>query len=162
MDFLRAAKLIFLHKGDSMHSIQTFLEEDHRRCDQLFADMEEKAQNGNTGDSFAAFKDAMEFHFCLEENILFPAMTEITGSEAGPIVIMKMEHNQMRNLFTRMEETVENDPDEFLSLCETLNILIQQHNVKEEQVLYPMAERLLENSLEKIIADFSGSICRKD
>jgi iron-sulfur cluster repair protein YtfE (RIC family) len=35
------------------------------------------------------------------------------------------------------------DADSFLGLAETLMILTQQHNMKEEQILYPMSDRVL-------------------
>ena len=88
-------------------------------------------------------------------------MVKITGSEMGPIAVMKMEHEQMRNVFQRMDSCVENDADEFSSLAETLNILIQQHNAKEEHVLYPMAEQLLQASSDKILDSLKGGICRE-
>ncbi|MDH5654931.1 MAG: hemerythrin domain-containing protein [Spirochaetia bacterium] len=147
-----------------MSSILSFLTEDHRNCDQSFAKMEESAssRSSNLPELYGKFHEEMEHHFCLEEKILFPAMVQITGSEAGPIMVMKMEHEQMRNLFGRMEECVKTDTEEFLSLCETLNIMIQQHNIKEEQILYPMAQNLLQNSSSEILARFQEGLCRKD
>ncbi|HJP36976.1 MAG TPA: hypothetical protein QF901_13425 [Gammaproteobacteria bacterium] len=35
------------------------------------------------------------------------------------------------------------DVDDYLGFSETLLIIMQQHNVKEEQVLYPMADQAL-------------------
>ena len=35
------------------------------------------------------------------------------------------------------------DVDDYLGFSETLLIIMQQHNVKEEQVLYPMADQVL-------------------
>ena len=37
----------------------------------------------------------------------------------------------------------ETDKDAYLSLCESMMILLQQHNMKEEQMLYAMCERIL-------------------
>ena len=142
-----------------MSSIQQYLKDDHRKCDELFADMEKSV---NSKDKYFQFKKSMEHHFCMEEEILFPAMVKVTGSEMGPISVMKMEHEQMRNLFQRMDASIESDPDDFLGLSETLIILIQQHNSKEEMVLYPMAENLLENSAEEILKTFESGPCRKD
>jgi len=45
-----------------------------------------------------------------------------------------------------MEETLKNkNKDEFLSLGESPMILIQQHNMKEEQILYPMSDQHLDS-----------------
>jgi Hemerythrin HHE cation binding domain. len=47
----------------------------------------------------------------------------------------------MRNLLARMSEAVSNgDPEKILEVSETMMILMQQHNVKEEGILYPMAD----------------------
>jgi iron-sulfur cluster repair protein YtfE (RIC family) len=35
------------------------------------------------------------------------------------------------------------DADEYLGMAETLLMLMQQHNIKEEQVLYSLSERAL-------------------
>ncbi len=38
------------------------------------------------------------------------------------------------------------DGPRFLDLSETLMVLIQQHNMKEEQILYPMADNAIPDS----------------
>lgn len=63
---------------------------------------------------------------------------------AGPSQVMRFEHAQMRDLLARMEQAAaRHDGDEFSGLAETLLILMQQHNMKEENILYPMCERTL-------------------
>jgi hemerythrin-like domain-containing protein len=43
-----------------------------------------------------------------------------------------------------MAETLENqDQDAYLSLAESMMILLQQHNMKEEQMLYSMCDNML-------------------
>ena len=41
--------------------------------------------------------------------------------------------------------------DDFLGFLETLNILIQQHNMKEEQMLYTMAQQHLSAESDRIV-----------
>ena len=48
------------------------------------------------------------------------------------------------------------DKDGFLGDAETLLILMQQHNMKEEQIVYPMAERLLSTGQEQVIAEMEN------
>ena len=63
-----------------------------------------------------------------------------------------MEHQQMRNLLARMYEAVSNgDPEEILEVGETMMILMQQHNVKEEGILYLMADQYLDLYWEELI-----------
>jgi len=132
----------------NMSTIKTYMEGDHRRCDELFAEAESLVAEGDwaaAAESYNDFHQAMEQHFGMEENALFPAFEEATGSTMGPTQVMRMEHGQMRSLFQRMDEALQaRDRDEFLGTADTLLILMQQHNMKEEQMLYPMSDRALD------------------
>ena len=80
----------------------------------------------------------------LDEADLFPAFEEATGMRFGPTQVMRMEHQQMRQLLVELREVVQDrDPDAILGVTETLLMLMQQHNAKEEGMLYPMAETAL-------------------
>jgi len=57
---------------------------------------------------------------------------------------MRLEHQQIRDTFDEMNNALASgDLEEFLGQAETLLILMQQHNIKEEQMLYPMCDRAL-------------------
>ena len=63
-----------------------------------------------------------------------------------------MEHQQMRNLLARMYEALSNgDGEEILEVGETMMIMMQQHNVKEEGILYHMADQHLASYREELI-----------
>jgi len=66
---------------------------------------------------------------------------------------MKYEHDQVRGLIGKMAEAIESqDRDAYLSLCESMMILLQQHNMKEEQMLYAMCDRTFQpDSKEEIV-----------
>ena len=127
--------------------ISEFLTHDHRSCDELFARAEENAANGATGEAaeaFALFHQEMERHFSREESVLFPRLQELAGGARGPIMVMTSEHSQMRALMEDMSMRLEaGDMDGYLDGCETLLIVMQQHNLKEESILYTMADQLL-------------------
>ena len=131
-------------------SIANYLTNDHRECDDLFAKAERSAANGDfvkTKEEFLTFADETLLHFKKEEEEFFPLFEEITGSSDGPTMVMKYEHDQVRGLMGKMAEAVENeDKDAYLSLAESMMILLQQHNMKEEQMLYAMADRVLESA----------------
>ena len=94
----------------------------------------------------------MERHFQMEETVLFPTFEEISGMRQGPTQVMRMEHQQMRNLLARMSEAVSSEnQEEILEVGETMMILMQQHNVKEEGILYPMADQHLASYREELI-----------
>ena len=128
-------------------NIKQFMAQDHRDCDLLFAKAENTAADGDwetATQAFNEFNQAMERHLGIEEQILFPAFEEETGILTGPTEMMRMEHDQMRALFTEMKDAVEQkDSDEYLGVSETLLILMQQHNMKEEQILYNIMDQRL-------------------
>ncbi len=141
-----------------MDTISEYMESQHRHCDDYFVEAERAvseqdwvlAQRG-----FEAFHRAIEHHFVAEEEVLFPAIEAIAGSSMGPTQVMRMEHEQMRGLFSGMEQALAaRDSDGFLGAAETLLVLMQQHNAKEEQIVYPMSDQMLalqrEDVLEKL------------
>ncbi|MDD5180513.1 MAG: hemerythrin domain-containing protein [Gallionellaceae bacterium] len=138
-----------------MQAITDYMSADHQRCDNLFAEAEAAAAKNDlaaTVAGFNAFHQAMVHHLTMEENIMFPAIEEATGMYmSGPTRIMRMEHGQMRGLFEDIEAALNaEDTHACAGLMETLLVLMQQHNMKEEQMLYPMADRSLKDS-DKIL-----------
>ncbi len=127
--------------------ISNYMKGEHRACDQLFADAEKAIIEGDfesAEEKFVAFAEDTLEHFAKEEEILFPTFEEITGSTEGPTNVMRYEHEQMRGLIGRLAEAVEKrDKDAFLSIAESMMILLQQHNMKEEQMLYAMCDRVI-------------------
>ena len=130
-----------------MTSILNFMTQDHRHCDDSYAAAEEKVAAGRwdeAGQSWTIFCNALETHLKREEGFLFPAFETQTGNTQGPTAMMRMEHEQMRSLVAEMDEAITaRNADSFLGLAETLMILTQQHNMKEEQILYPMIDQVL-------------------
>jgi hemerythrin-like domain-containing protein len=130
-----------------MTSIVDFMTQDHRHCDDSYAATEERVAAGRwdeAAQSWRIFCSALETHLNREEGFLFPAFEAQTGNTRGPTAMMRMEHEQMRSIVSEMDEAfVTRDADSFLGLAETLMILTQQHNMKEEQILYPMCDQVL-------------------
>ncbi len=137
-----------------MSSIKEFLAEDHGRCDELFANMEDAVANSieSAKDAYEEFAKNTEKHFQMEERVMFLEFENKTGMTQGPTAIMRHEHTQMRGLLEEMRKAIEaKDKDKFFGNSETLMILMQQHNMKEEQMLYPMAQQHLSADAERII-----------
>ncbi|RLB57169.1 MAG: hemerythrin domain-containing protein [Deltaproteobacteria bacterium] len=139
-----------------MSQLVQFFTEDHRACDVLWASVEAAADTGDaaaTTSAWKAFFDAMERHFHMEEDELFPAFEEATGMRGGPTMMMRAEHKQMRALMGQMNTLVEaGDFGELVDQGDTLLMLIQQHNAKEEGMLYPMAQQHLAASWDALRA----------
>ena len=123
------------------------LQQHHKLCDELFASAEEACARGDWvqgARAFARLREQLEAHFVSEEDLLFPAFEEATGMASGPTAVMRSEHAQMRELLEQMAGGLAvQDDDAFGGCAETLLILMQQHNVKEENILYPMCDNVL-------------------
>ncbi len=143
-----------------MNTILEFLGSDHRVCDDLFASAEAAVAQKNWDSArelFGRFQAATTHHFAMEETVLFPAFETRTGMSAGPTQVMRMEHAQMRDLLQGMQQAVTAaDQNQFLGLSETLNMLMQQHNLKEENMLYPMSDRVLGVDSDSVIREMEG------
>lgn len=129
-----------------MSTLAEYMSTDHKDCDEAFALAEEAALDSqweSAEAAFNAFRHDMERHFRMEEEVLFPALLE-AGGPAGPVQVMRMEHAQMNELIAQMTGAVnDRNSQEYGGLSETLLIVMQQHNLKEEQILYPIMDRVL-------------------
>jgi len=130
-------------------SLVEYFTGDHRACDAGWADVAAAADAGDASAMAAywqRFRNALLRHLAMEEQLLFPAFEAATGmANGGPTQVMRMEHQQMRGVLEQMAAAVaRGDADELVDQGDTLNILIHQHNMKEEGMLYPMAENALQ------------------
>ena len=137
-----------------MATLSTFMQNNHRECDELFAAAEEAVVDldwETATTRWKNFTETMESHITdLEEGKLFPALEAVNGP-MGPTVVMRGEHEQMRALVTQIDEAlIDRDQPQFLGLAETLMMLMQQHNMKEENILYPMMDRCIPDEAAKL------------
>lgn len=134
--------------AQSMNSLTEPLREHHKHCDELFVSAEAAVVDRDWTTAECLLPDyvaAMETHFRTEEETLFPAFEAATGMTMGPTRMMRHEHAQMRELFGQMSMALaERDAENFASAAETLLVFMQQHNMKEENILYPMCDRGLD------------------
>jgi len=130
-----------------MTSIIEYMTNKHRECDDVFSAAESAVAKKNwteATEKWQLFERELSLHLEAEETILFPQFEQATGMSEGPTQVMKMEHKQMRALLTSLNESLSaKDKDAFLGNSETLMVLMQQHNMKEEMMLYPMSEQHL-------------------
>ena len=133
--------------------ISQFMTQEHRACDNAFATTEQAIAQKNWEEAeqtFIQFSNDTLTHFKKEEEILFPTFENATGMTQGPTQVMRYEHEQVRGLIGNMAKAIEDqDKDAALSLAESMMILLQQHNMKEEQMLYAMCDRQLSPEVKK-------------
>jgi len=129
-------------------SISEYLEADHRRLDGLLTQAVDALGAGSVAQAaraFGLFGEGIEAHINLEERLLLPHVEEATGP-GGPAEVMREEHGRiLRSVWTIGTQLRSGDAARCLEELDVLARLLSAHNVKEERVLYPAAERILES-----------------
>lgn len=132
-------------------SFKETLAAQHRACDAEFSKIEQAAHRKDWAaatSALQAFVDDSEAHFQYEEHTLFPAIEAAASMATGPTSVMRSEHAQMRELFNELQDAIgRRDAAALADTAETLLLVMQQHNMKEENVLYPMADRTVAHDL---------------
>ncbi len=131
-----------------MESINDYMMKDHAICDATFqraADAARDADWAKLQSESGVFLARIARHIDLEENRLFPAFEEGSGMSAGgPTETMRDEHVQMQPLFAQMREAAAaQNAASYLEASRALHDILQQHNMKEEQMMYPMLDQSL-------------------
>jgi len=140
-----------------MSVLKDFMLADHRACDEQFADMENAVNDEKWSEAsklLNKFSSNLNHHFDMEEKVMFVAFEARSESaHCNPTPVMIMEHTQMRNVLKELEKELEaKNKDQFFGLSETLMMTMQQHNMKEEQMMYPMIDETMIGE-EQILLD---------
>ncbi|MCC6132437.1 MAG: hemerythrin domain-containing protein, partial [Acidobacteria bacterium] len=131
---------------ESPRSVTEYLERDHRRLDAIIPEVERLAGERSfpeAGERFAEFVCGLGRHIDAEEQVLFPAFEQITGmTQGGPTYVMRAEHVDIRRLMGEVSAALatadaSGAERSIRGLLETLGL----HNIKEERMLYPMADQ---------------------
>ena len=143
-----------------MTTILEFMSIDHDRLDNKIRTYSaDKLVDIERAESiFLSFKNELERHIIWEEDILFPVFERKTGiKDGGPTSVMKMEHIQIKNHLQEIKKKLHakkiQDPcKEEVALFKVL----QSHNQKEENILYPGIDNLTtEQEKEQMIKQIS-------
>lgn len=142
-------------------SISEAMTADHRRCDYLLSLLEKSARQRDweqVAQETATLREAMELHFRVEEENLFPKLEDAAPGATGPTGVMRMEHQQMRQMLSELTFAANaRERNECLGILETLHLVTQQHNAKEEGVLYPLADQAIPGEANAIAARLTTS-----
>jgi hemerythrin-like domain-containing protein len=99
--------------------------------------------------SVIAFKAELDPHSEREEGVLFPMLGEYIGTTSGPIAVMEYEHEQAKSFIKAFLEKAEKEQlsseemKDATALVTSAHNILTEHFTKEENVLFPMAERML-------------------
>lgn len=134
--------------ADPKRTVTEFLQSDHTRLDSLYDTFSKAVTEGDwsaatTG--FAEFNHGLRRHIRGEEEILFPLFEEKTGmTEAGPTHVMKTEHVDIREILDKIEAAIKNQvADKATENANQLRLTLGDHNMKEENVLYPESDSFI-------------------
>lgn len=105
-------------------------------------------------DFLSGFAD--KCHHAKEEGHLFPALVAAgLPQEGGPIGVMLAEHEQGRAYIAAMREALTNgDHPAFAEAAQGYATLLRQHILKEDHVLYPMADARLAAQEDTLVAAY--------
>ena len=126
-----------------MSLINQYFSADHDRLDCLYAGFKQALTDDNQQKTvfFQAFSKGLIQHIDWEEQTLFPFFEAKTGMTQGPTQVMRMEHEMIKQILTRVEQNLAQQQAVANDDLQELEAILTDHNTKEEQVLYPMIDR---------------------
>lgn len=141
---------VFRRKGErgSLRTVNDALSWDHDRLDALEAGAF-KARDVGEFDQAKAFCSAFAFglrrHIRFEEELLFPEFEAKAGFSPamGPTAVMRDEHREILQILERIEEAIGEKGSQVDSLRRGLHTVLGNHNLKEENIVYPGTDQAL-------------------
>lgn len=138
-----------------MGSICDYLAYDHKRCDDLFSQVESSValkEWSRAAENFQLFFRALDRHIRMEEGILFPTFEKQIRGSGIPLNMLHVEHQRIRAIVDRIYDSLcRCDPFDFIRHSETFALLMQQHSAKEEDMLYPLLDRVMGHETDEIV-----------
>ncbi len=152
------------------------LKEEHKVIKRMLTILNVASEKLEKGEevSPSVFKKAIDFirifadscHHGKEEETLFPFIEQRgIPREGGPTGVMRMEHEQGRNFVkalasavTKYEQGDENAKAAIIENARGYTELLAQHIPKEDDILYPLADRVLSSSEQKELSEKFESI----
>lgn len=125
-----------------------YMSKDHDRLDQLYQNFKRVRENDRDESIgfFHDFKTGLQRHIIWEEDILFPLFEDKSGvKEGGPTDVMRQEHRQIKEILEKIHSnlmaSVYNK-----KLDTDLYDVLGTHNSKEEEILYPWIDEMINNT----------------
>lgn len=118
------------------------LEREHREID---GGIEEYVASGASGDPVPLLRamEGLRRHIYLEEEFIFPPLRD--AGMTMPVFVMLREHGELWDAMDGLERLLASDasPRDHQETCRGLLAMLDNHNSKEEPVIYPQADAVL-------------------
>ncbi|HSP05622.1 MAG TPA: hemerythrin domain-containing protein [Acidobacteriota bacterium] len=135
-------------------SICKYFEKDHDRLDGLFQEYQRLKGTDfpRAKECFMQFEFGLRRHIIWEEEILFPIFEEKSGMrENGPTEVMRSEHRQIHQTIEVLRQKLLAGNSNTGHEEEYLLMLLGNHNLKEENILYPLIDdHINEKELQEV------------
>ncbi len=134
------------------------LEREHRDIDGGIEEYSTGLSHGETDcRSLLRAMEGLRRHIYLEEEILFP---QLKASGLGmPIFVMVREHGELWDAMTALDTLLESDAtaQTLQNACRELLAKLDNHNSKEEPIIYSLADVELEPGVSSKLQEFIDS-----
>lgn len=130
----------------ALRTVNQALSWDHDRLD----DLESRAFKARESGDFAAAKTlytvfafGLRRHIRFEEDLLFPAFEANAGfpADQGPTAVMRDEHREILGFLDQIERGIGDGASPVESQRHGLHLVLGNHNLKEENIVYPMTDQ---------------------
>ena len=127
-------------------TLATALEREHHEIDEGLAAFRSDGEAARLRDAVSALRR----HVYLEEVLVFPSLRQ--AGMMAPGFVMLREHGEMWQVLDRLDVSV--DRADLEQLCGELEPLLQAHNGKEEPILYPQVDAVLDEDQSAALRSF--------
>jgi regulator of cell morphogenesis and NO signaling len=131
----------------STTTVHQYFTADHRRLDDLMRTFqsEKRRDFSKAKDAFREFLFGLRRHIVWEEDILFSSFEKRSGiGSGGPTAVMRAEHRLINDALDELHEKVRRADPECDAEVRKLTELLSVHNLKEENILYPMFDEAVD------------------
>jgi iron-sulfur cluster repair protein YtfE (RIC family) len=139
-------------------TVTSALRADHSRLDALLKETLAAltdADAATAGRTSGSFSQGLRHHIEAEDQVLFPPFEARTGlKDAGPTAVMRRDHQEIERRLREISRAIAAPYGSRETACEVraLKALLEDHNAREEEILYPWCDRVLDD-LERAAVD---------